>query len=119
MLEFEPEFSGERRRHPRAEILNGLRATVLSAPIHARVQEISEGGFALETDEVLPAGVHLIRFEFDSLRLEAVAELVHTTRLSFGPAPTYISGFEFLHADAATALAIARLVERIAAACPA
>jgi hypothetical protein len=120
--EHEHEYGGpsERRRHPRTEVLAGLKVTVLTAAMAARVQEISEGGFALETSHLIPKGVHRFRFEFEGVApVEASAEAVHTTRLSLpGIQAMYMAGFEFLPSDRGTSAALAGLVKRIAAVCP-
>lgn len=117
----EPRPATERRRAPRTEVLGGLAVTVSSAPIPARVREISDGGFALETADVPPAGVHRFVFQFENLEpVEIVAEAIHSTRVAMPGMPAaYVSGFEFLPCSAATARNLTRLVERIAALCAA
>ena len=109
----------ERRSTPRTEVLGRVALTVLSAPVSARLREISTGGCAVETATPLPPGVHHFRLEMDGREpLEVSAELVHSTRLSMtGGEGIYLAGFEFLPQGEPASQALASLVEHIAALC--
>lgn len=107
----------ERRSTRRYEALGRVEVTMLSAPMPARVREISLGGFALETSEPPPVGVHRFRFALEDLApIEIDAEAVHSARVSLpGKAETYLAGFELLPCNDATAKAVAALIDRIGA----
>jgi len=107
----------ERRSTRRYEALGRVEVTMLSAPMAARVREISLGGFALETSDPPPVGVHRFRFAFEDLApIEIDAEAVHSARVSLpGKAETYLAGFELLPCNDATSRAIAVLIDRIGA----
>ena len=111
----------ERRRAPRTEVLGELTVSIDGSPVGARVREISEGGFALETDAAPPTGVQRFTLQFGSLDpVEIVAESVHATRVSLpGAAPVFLAGFEFLPCSAGTAARLTALVEGIARRCAA
>ena len=111
----------DRRRTPRTDVLANLTCTIETAPVAGRVREISDGGFAIETTEVPPAGIHRFVFQFDNLEpVTIVAEAIHSTSVSRpGSDTVYLSGFEFLPCSAATARNLTRLVERIATVCAA
>jgi hypothetical protein len=105
----------ERRSTRRYEALGRVEVTMLTAPMSARVREISQGGFALETSEPAPVGVQRFRFEFEDLAtIEFDAEAVHSARISLpGEPDTYLAGFELLPCNGDTSKAIAVLVDRI------
>jgi hypothetical protein len=109
----------ERRATQRYEALGRIVVTVLSAPMPARMREISLGGFALETSDPPPTGVHRFRFTFEDLApVEIVAEAVHSARVALpGQAETYLAGFELLPSSDATSRALAVLVDRIGTLC--
>jgi hypothetical protein len=109
----------ERRSTRRYEALGRVAVTMLSAPMPARVREMSVGGFALETSDPPPVGVHRFRFEFEDLApIEIDAEAVHSARISVpGKAETYLAGFELLPCSDATSRAVAVLVDRIGTLC--
>jgi len=109
----------ERRSTPRTEVLGRVALTVLSAPVSARLREISTGGCAVETPTPLSQGVHHFRLEIDGREpLEVSAELVHSTRLSMpGGEGIYLAGFEFLPQSESASRALASLVEHIGALC--
>lgn len=111
----------ERRATRRYEALGRVEVTILSAPMPARVREISLGGFALETSDPPPSGVHRFRFAFEDLApVEIVAEAVHSARVSLpGKVETYLAGFELLPSSDATSRALAVLVDRIGMLCTA
>lgn len=113
----EPLF--ERRSNRRVEVLGRMKVTMLSAPMAVCVREISLGGFAIETSEPPPAGVHRFRFELESLApIDVVAEAVHAARVSRpAAAEAYVAGFELLPCSAATSQALAVLIDRIGALC--
>ena len=109
----------ERRSSPRTEVLGRVALTVPSAPVSARLREISTGGCAVETATPLPPGVHHFRLEMDGREpLEISAELVHSTRLSMtGGEGIYLAGFEFLPQSEPASQALASLVEHIGSLC--
>ncbi|MEZ5317908.1 MAG: PilZ domain-containing protein [Vicinamibacterales bacterium] len=115
-----PSGAGDRRRTPRTEVLGRVAVDVEHHPGQVRLREVSLGGFSLETDEALPAGrVHRVRFMMDGTGpVETLAECVHSTRLALpGAAPVNIAGFEFVSTGPVSALAVATLVEHVAALC--
>ena len=109
----------ERRSTPRTEVLGRIALKVLSAPVTARLREISTGGCAVETATPLPPGVHHFQLEMDGREpLQISAELVHSTRLSMtGGEGIYLAGFEFLPQSEPATQAIKSLVEHISALC--
>ncbi len=109
----------ERRSTRRYEALGRVEVTLLSAPMPARMREMSVGGFALETTDPPPVGVHRFRFSFEDLApIEIDAEAVHSARISRPDnSDIYLAGFELLPCSDATTRAIALLVDRIGTLC--
>lgn len=115
--EYEFDAPRERRRHPRTEALAQVRVQILSTAVDARLQELSVGGCAVEVSDIPGQGTHVVRLACDGMPpLDVCADLVHATRVALpGIDPFYLTGFEFLITDRATADAISRLVEHVGA----
>lgn len=115
--EYEFEAPSERRRHPRTEALSQVQVQILSAAVDACLREISAGGCAVEVSDIPGQGTHVVRLACDGVPpFDVCADLVHLTRVSLpGTDPFFLTGFEFLIQDRATADAIARLIEHVGA----
>src|SRR6185295_15315306 len=85
------------RRSPRIDVRNRLTGKLESLDVPVVVRDISLGGFSVETDAPLPAGVHVVRLQEDdrwSVTVTAASRHTRSIRRPDGTA-RHIMGFEY------------------------
>ena len=96
--------AGERRDHPRIEMLGRLHGVLEPLHVPTVVRDISAGGFALETPfSFEPDTRHDFRFVLDGQWSQAfAARVVRSLRVSTQDGqPSFVTGFEFIAQDSA------------------
>jgi PilZ domain len=95
--------SGDRREHPRIEMLGRLRGVLEPLQVPTVIRDISVGGFALETPFSFEPGT---RHEFRFVMTEQTssgsfgARVVRSLRVSsLNGQPRFVTGFEFAEQD--------------------
>ena len=109
------------RRSPRIDVRRRLAGHLVTLDRPLVVRDISLGGFSVESDDELPAGVHIVRlYEGDrwSVTVTAASRHRQATRSSDGTI-THVMGFEYKDQPAETQHTLRVLFERLAADQPA
>ena len=107
----------ELRKSPRINVRSRLRGHLVSLDRAVTVRDISLGGFSVESSDVLPSGVHVVRLqEGDRWSVTVTAASRHNghQRTTEGGV-RYIMGFEFEDQSPDTQQTLRILYERLAA----
>jgi hypothetical protein len=107
----------EQRRTPRIDVRHRLRGTLVSLDRRVVVRDISLGGFSVETEDVLPDGLHIVRLQEGdrwSVTVTAASRHRRITRTPQG-GECHITGFEYEDQNPDTQQTIRVLFERLAA----
>ena len=105
------------RRTPRIDVRRRLAGHLVTLDRRVVVRDISLGGFSVESDEELPAGVHIVRLhEGDRWSVTVTADSRHrqATRSPDG-VMTHVMGFEYKDQPPETQHTLRVLFERLAA----
>jgi hypothetical protein len=108
------------RRTPRIDVRERLSGHLVSLDRAVRVRDISLGGFSVESDEALPAGVHIVRLQAGerwSVTVTAASRHQSSTRGADGCAH-HVMGFEYEDQTLETQHILRVLVERLEADTP-
>ena len=109
------------RRSPRIDVRQRLHGTVVSLGLRVIVRDISLGGFSLESEDELPAGVHVVRLQQGerwSVTVTAASRHHRSTRNPDGSV-RHVMGFEYADQNPDTQHTLRVLFERLAADQPA
>ena len=107
----------DKRRTPRIDVRHRLRARLVSLDRPVLMRDFSVGGFALESDDLIPAGTHIVRIQEGerwSVTVTAASRHQQTAEGESG-APRYVMGFELADQSPDTQQTIRVLYERLAA----
>ena len=118
----EPPSAGraDMRRTPRIDVRHRLRARLVSLNRSVTMRDFSLGGFALESDEPIPAGTHIVRIQEGerwSVTVTAASRHNQSTEKDDGTVK-YVMGFEIADQSPDTQQTIRVLFERLAADAP-
>jgi hypothetical protein len=104
----------EQRRTPRIDVRHRLNGYFVSLERPAIVRDLSLGGFSVETDDEVPAGVHLVRLrEGDRWSVTVTAASRHHRTDGSGAGIRHITGFEYEDQNPDTQQTIRVLFERL------
>ena len=109
------------RRSPRINVRERLRGRLVEPDVPVVVRDISLGGFSVESDHVLPSGVHIVRLQEDdlwSVTVTAASRHRRTARDADGTV-RHVMGFEYEDQSPDTQRTLRVLFERLAADQPA
>ncbi|HXT70705.1 MAG TPA: PilZ domain-containing protein [Vicinamibacterales bacterium] len=107
----------DQRRTPRIDVRHRLRARLVSLDRPVLMRDFSVGGFALESDDSIPAGTHIVRIQEGerwSVTVTASSRHAQTAEAENG-AVRYVVGFEIADQSPDTQHTIRVLYERLAA----
>lgn len=105
------------RRSPRIDVRQRLHGTVVSLGLPVIVRDLSLGGFSIESEDEVPAGVHVIRLQEDerwSVTVTAASRHSRSTRNPDGSV-RHVMGFEYADQNPDTQQTLRVLFERLAA----
>ena len=105
------------RKTPRIDVRHRLRAQLVSLNRRVVMRDFSLGGFAIESDEPIPAGTHIVRIQEGerwSVTVTAASRHAQSTEREDGTT-RYVMGFEYADQSADTQQTIRVLFERLAA----
>ena len=105
------------RRTPRIDVRGRLAGHLVTLDRSVVVRDISLGGFSLESDEELPAGVHVVRLhEGDRWSVTVTAASRHRQSVrSPDGVTTHVMGFEYKDHPPETQHTLRILFERLSA----
>jgi hypothetical protein len=108
------------RRTPRINVRQRLIGHLVSLDRPVMVRDISLGGFSIESDEPLPAGVHIVRLQEGERWSVTVTAASRHQRLMRGSegATRHVMGFEYEDQTPDTQHTLRVLFERLAADTP-
>jgi hypothetical protein len=109
------------RRTPRINVRHRLTGHLVSIDRPVTVRDISLGGFSVESDDALPAGVHIVRLQEGdrwSVTVTAASRHHQSTPSTHGQV-RHVMGFEYEDQTPETQHTIRVLFERLAADQPA
>lgn len=117
-----PESSGsaaraDMRRTPRIDARHRLRGYLVSLDRPVVVRDLSLGGFAVESDDPIPPGIHIVRIQENerwSVTVTADSRHVQSSERTDGTRK-YVMGFEYADQSPDTQQTIRVLFERLAA----
>lgn len=112
-----PTQRADLRRSPRIDVRQRLHGTVVSLGLPVIVRDISLGGFSIESENEVPAGVHVIRLQEDerwSVTVTAASRHRRSTRNPDGSV-RHVMGFEYADQNPDTQQTLRVLFERLAA----
>jgi len=107
----------DKRRTRRIDVRHRLRARIESLHRPVVMRDFSIGGFAVESDEPIPAGTHVVRIQEGerwSVTVTAASRHGQMTRADDGTV-SYVMGFEIADQSPDTQQTIRVLFERLAA----
>jgi len=105
------------RRTPRIDVRHRLRAQLVSLDRPVVMRDFSLGGFAVESDQPIPAGAHIVRIQEGerwSVTVTAASRHSQTPEKDDGTV-RYVMGFEYEDQSDDTKQTIRVLFERLAA----
>ena len=105
------------RRTPRIDVRHRLRARLVSLDRAVVMRDFSLGGFALESDESIPPGTHIVRIQEGerwSVTVTAASRHAQTVEKDDGSV-RYVMGFEIADQSPDTQQTIRVLFERLTA----
>ncbi len=105
------------RRTPRIDVRRRLSGHLVTLDRSVVVRDISLGGFSVESDEAVPAGLHVVRLQEGerwSVTVTAASRHQRTARSADG-AVRHVVGFEYADQTPDTQHTIRVLFERLAA----
>ena len=105
------------RRTPRIDVRNRLHAQLVTLNRPVVMRDFSLGGFAVESDESIPAGTHIVRIQEGerwSVTVTATSRHAESVDREDG-AVKHVMGFEISDQPADTQQTIRVLFERLAA----
>jgi hypothetical protein len=108
---------GERRTSPRLEVVDQLFGEIVAFAVRLSVRDLGPGGFSIEGPLPFPKGAkYLFRFT-TAAGDEVIIDAMSTYSRSTGDtiAPSYVSGFAFLHRSAETSVKVERLLDAMLA----
>lgn len=110
--------AAERRRGPRMENADAIRAELISVRARLRVPEIGLGGFSVESAFPLkPGSVYRFRFSqdlADEMPSRVRARAVHSRRASGDDeSPLFVTGLAFVDDRPRDRDAVGRLIDRV------
>jgi hypothetical protein len=107
----------EKRRTPRIDVRHRLTGQLVTLGLPVIVRDISLGGFSVESGEVLPAGVHVVRLqEGDRWSVTVTAaSRHHQSRKATDGTTHHVMGFEYEDQTPDTQQTLRVLFERLAA----
>jgi hypothetical protein len=112
-----PVRRADMRRTPRIDARHRLKANLVALGRRVVIRDFSLGGFAVESDEPIPPGTHIVRIqETERWSVTVTAESRHelSSERSDGTI-RYVMGFEYADQSADTQQTIRVLFERLAA----
>lgn len=107
----------DQRRTPRIDVRHRLRARLVSLNRAVTMRDFSLGGFALESEESIPAGTHIVRIQEGerwSVTVTAASRHAETSDTENGSV-RHVMGFEIADQSPDTQQTIRILFERLAA----
>jgi hypothetical protein len=105
------------RKTPRINVRHRLRAQLMTLDRAVVMRDFSLGGFAVESDQPIPSGTHIVRIQEGerwSVSVTAASRHCQTTEREDGSV-TYVMGFEISDQSTDTQQTIRVLFERLAA----
>ena len=115
-----PDSSNSRadlRKTPRIDVRHRLRAQLVSLNRRVVMRDFSLGGFAVESEDSIPSGTHIVRIQEGerwSVTVTAASRHAQSVDREDGTA-RYVMGFEYEDQSADTQQTIRVLFERLAA----
>ena len=110
----------ELRRSPRINVRHVLEGHLVTLDRPVVVRDISLGGFSVESEDEIPAGVHVVRLqEGDRWSVTVTAASRHRSAMQADGTVRHVMGFEYKDQTPDTQQTIRVLFERLAADQPA
>lgn len=105
------------RRTPRIDARHRLKGNLVALDRKVVIRDFSLGGFAIESDDPIPAGTHIVRIqETERWSVTVTAESRHDqSSLREDGSVKYVMGFEYADQSPDTQQTIRVLFERLAA----
>ena len=105
------------RRSPRIDARHRLKANLVALGRGVVIRDFSLGGFAVESDEPIPPGTHLVRIqETERWSVTVTAQSRHEqSSVRHDGTVKYVMGFEYADQSPDTQQTIRVLFERLAA----
>jgi hypothetical protein len=107
----------DQRRSPRSDVRHRLRARLVSLDRHVVMRDFSVGGFAIESEDSIPTGTHVVRIQEGerwSVTVTAASRHAKADQREDGTV-RYVTGFEIADQSPDTQQTIRVLFERLAA----
>ena len=110
----------EMRRSPRIDVRNRLRGHLVTLDRPVVLRDLSLGGFAVESDQPIPVGTHIVRIqEADRWSVTVTAASRHRESSDRDDGTIrHVMGFEYADQSTDTQQTIRILFERLAADTP-